>query len=239
MIAFHGDPAIKERYLARVRAHILADEVIHGVYWENGRGCAIGCSVHSSNHAAYETELGIPRILARLEDGIFEAMSNGRAKQWPEQFLSSIRVGADLSLVWPKFAVWLLVDDKYGVLQFAKSEKSKKAIRDIADAYQGVADGKEEAVDWRKLRVADADAAYASAATDAAYADADADAAAAYAEAAAYAAAAADADADADADAAYASAAADAAAYAAAAYAKREEWREAQADKLLELMASA
>src|SRR5690242_9395929 len=100
-LAYHGDKEIKAKYLARVRAHIAADELIHGRYWENGKGCAVGCTIHSGNHASYETELGIPRILAKLEDGIFEALDNGRSKKWPEEFLSSIKVGADLSLVWP------------------------------------------------------------------------------------------------------------------------------------------
>ena len=88
--AFHNDPAIKAKYLARVRAHRLADELIHGTYWQYGKGCAVGCTIHSSNHAAYETELGIPEILARLEDGLFEALPNGEAKVWPEAFLKAI-----------------------------------------------------------------------------------------------------------------------------------------------------
>ena len=91
LIAYHGDPKVKEKYLARVRAHAAADEIIHGIYWTGSKGCAVGCTIHSDNHAAYETELGIPRIIARLEDGIFEGLSNGRSKLWPEQFLSVAR----------------------------------------------------------------------------------------------------------------------------------------------------
>jgi hypothetical protein len=193
LLAFHGQQAIKDKYLARVRAHKLADEIVHGKYWSNGKGCAVGCTIHSGDHSAYETELGIPRILARLEDGIFESLSNGRAVEWPEQFLNASKVGADLSLVWSKFAAWMLVDEKYGVLQFAKRVKSRKAIQDIADNYKVWADtGIKPDVDWWKLRSA--------------------------------------ADADADADAADAADAADD---------KRQEWRNAQADKLIELMSSA
>jgi hypothetical protein len=63
-IAFHGDPAIKAFYLGRVRAHRKADEIRHGFYWQGGKGCAVGCTLHSNSHTAYEDELGIPRILA-------------------------------------------------------------------------------------------------------------------------------------------------------------------------------
>jgi hypothetical protein len=39
--AFHGDPAIKATYLARVHAHAAADEIVQGKYWEGGKGCAV------------------------------------------------------------------------------------------------------------------------------------------------------------------------------------------------------
>ena len=170
-VAFRNDPKIKEKYLARVRAHRAADQIIKGKYWEDGRGCAVGCTVHSDSHTAYEKELGIPRILARLEDGIFEGLPNGKALAWPEAFLEAIPVGADLSLVWPKFAVWLLGDPNEGVIRFAKTERTKKAIQATVDAYQLVIEGTAESVDWGKLRAAAyADAAADAAADDAAYA---------------------------------------------------------------------
>lgn len=141
MLAFHNDPKIKEKYLLRVQAHRLADEIIKGQYWnkdEDGifRGCAVGCTLHSNDHGAYESELGIPRILARLEDGIFENLSVDRAKIWPEEFLSAIKVGSDLSDVWPQFAMWLLIDEKYGALQYVKTDKQKKAIQTISDYFK-------------------------------------------------------------------------------------------------------
>ena len=117
MIAFHGNPKIKAEYLARVRAHRKADQLIKGQYWEDGKGCAVGCTIHGSDHGRYETELGIPRVLARLEDTLFEGQSNGAARRWPTDFLSAIRVGADLSLVWPRFAIWLLADKRTGVIR--------------------------------------------------------------------------------------------------------------------------
>ena len=239
MKAFLGKQEVKDFYLARVRAHREADEIVQGVYWEHGKGCAVGCTIHSGNHAAYETELGIPRIIAKLEDGIFESLENDRSMLWPEQFLSAPAVGADLALVWPRFAVWLLVDPTCGVFQFAKSDRSKKAIEDVADGYLAVIKGEAKTPNWAELRAAAyaANAAYAAyAVANAAYAAADAAAAyAAYAAAnaadAAYAAAyAAD---------AYAAADAAAAAYAAAGLRKRGEFREAQANKLLELLSAA
>src|ERR1700722_17651703 len=114
LLAFHGKSSIKTKYVKRVKAHKAADEIIKGTYWQNGKGCAVGCTIHSSDHSAYETELGIPTLLARFEDKIFEGLPNDIAKNWPLEFLSSITPGADLSTVWPKLAVWVLTDKQWG-----------------------------------------------------------------------------------------------------------------------------
>lgn len=115
--AFLGDPKIKAKYVARVEAHAAADEIIQGKYWENGKGCAVGCTVEQSDapHEAMETELGIPRGLAHLEDVIFEGLTNGEAKAFPLRFLKALTPGADLSLVTAKFMVWQFEDKKYGL----------------------------------------------------------------------------------------------------------------------------
>jgi hypothetical protein len=231
LVAFHGKQETKEFYLKRLNDHRLNDELIKGTYWENGRGCGIGCTVHSGDHAAYEKQLGIPRVLARLEDGLFEALPNGEAMLWPERFLSAIQPGADLSLIWPRFAVWMLVDAKWGVLQFALTEQSKTSIQSVADGYKSVIEG--ATPNWQEIAAAAAAAA----------ADAAAAAAARWAAAAARWAAAAAADAAAaaaDAAARWAAAADNAAAAADnAAAAADARWRSAQADKLIELLEAA
>src|SRR3990167_6652029 len=83
MKAFLNDPKVKEKYLNRVQAHFDADEIIQGVYWEKGRGCGVGCTIEGSDHSRYETELGISRVIAKLEDRIFEGLENGESKEFP------------------------------------------------------------------------------------------------------------------------------------------------------------
>lgn len=234
MQAFLNQASVKRTYLARVKAHAKADEIIHGTYWENGKGCAVGCTIHGNEHSRYETELGIPRILARLEDVLFERMANGHAKEFPLQFLSAIKVGADLSNVWNQYAHWMLLDPEYGVIRFAKHEKTKASIERVGKMYGLAANGENQTKqEWR----ADAASAYAAAAASA-YADADsadvdaANSAAYAADSAAYAAAA-------DADAVYAAdaaAAADADAYAAARKKARSDYAYIAGQKLIALM---
>ena len=192
MLSFHGKQEIKNKYVARVKAHELADEIAQGYYWEKGKGCAVGCTIHGRNHHSYESELGIPTAIARLEDRIFEGLPNDIAKGFPLRFLESIPVGADLSMVVPKMMLWLLIDENHGVIRYG-SEKGKIAIQDVADLYvRKIAGEKVTVSEWliarKNAAYAAAAAAYAGAAyayADAAYAAAAADAAAAYAAAAA------------------------------------------------------
>ncbi len=225
LIAYHGKQEMKDFYVARMEQHKAADEIAHGFYWENGKGCAVGCTIHSDKHGKYETELGVPMILARLEDRIFENLENGAAKEFPLRFLMAIRPGADLTMVWPKFAVWLLTDETHGVLRHTKKgSKQYIAIERVAKLYREL-----ESWDKRDKAAFREAAAYADAAAYAAYAYA-AYAAAAYADAAAAAAA--------DAYAAYAAAADAAAADAAAADARKKHYK-AQAEKLIQLLSEA
>jgi len=241
MIAFHGDSNIKTKYVERIKAHALADEIVHGQYWQHGKGCAVGCTIHGANHARYEKELGVPRVLARLEDRIFEGMGNGDSKEFPLRFLLAIEPGADLSLVWNQFAHWLLVDEKDGVFQRAKTKKTKDAIQLVANLHGRAARGLlVERSEWVSAREVAA-AAYADADAAAAYAADAAAAAAAYAAAAFDAAFADAAAADAVTAAAYAAAAFDAAFADAAADAwtsARSRAFKRQADKLIELLAA-
>ena len=152
--AFHNDPAIKTKYLARLTAHVKADELIHGKGWENGKGCAVGCTLDKYDHAAYETELGIPESLARLEDTLFEGQPNGTSKTFPVRFLQAIPVGADLSLVTPRFIHWLLIDPTHGVIRFANTEPCRDAINGVAVMYAGWIKTKKKPAAWAAARAA-------------------------------------------------------------------------------------
>ena len=245
MKAFHNDPKIKTKYLARVRAHAAADQIIKGIYWENGKGCAVGCTIHSNDHSSYETELGIPMWLAYVQDRIFEGLNNGNAKRWPVEFLEAIAPGQDLEKIKIPFLIFVLnfTLDKF---DHKKHPKEKEAIVSVLNQF--LKKTKMNEATLKKAQKASYAVAYAAASAafaSASAADADASAAA---SAAAYAsAAAASAAANANANAASASASASAAfaaAYAAAfaavsgvaASAARSSTYKLFADKIIELI---
>lgn len=180
LVAYLGKPELKTFLLNQLVLHREADKLVKGHYWENGKGCAVGCtleavrhyngnagkSISHGDHALYERELGIPQILARLEDRIFEGLPNGHSQAWPERFTDAIRPGADLSGVWPKFAAWLLADEQHGVIRFAKTDEQRAIIKKIADLYLK---GETDRAVWRgvwdearRIRTAADAAAYAA-----------------------------------------------------------------------------
>jgi hypothetical protein len=164
MLAFHGDETLKTNILNGLAVHRAADEIVQGHYWENGKGCAVGCTLESirvtkglehidhSSHRTAEKETGIPLILWRLEDRIFEGLPNAEAKEWPEQFTSAIRPGADLTMIWPRFALWMLAEE---LSQYVtKRPKAAAAIADVAALYKEWCDSckNPDAERWLKVR---------------------------------------------------------------------------------------
>ena len=230
MLAFTDTEVSKEQLLASLEAHAAADRFQRGAYWEDGKGCAVGCTLHDfrpgkeSNHNLYPELFGIPRDLAELEDAIFEGLPNGSAAEWPLRFTRAIKPGSDLTMVWHRFAAWLLTDPVDGVIRFAENDRQRDAIRNVARLHERVFGGeapKEKEWDAAWAAAWAAGRGLALAAASAAARDA------ALASAAAWAAASAAAR-----DAALASAAA----WAAAGAAARDAAYKRQADKLIELI---
>ena len=87
----------------KVHKHIKADAVVQGDYWDNGKGCFIGCLTHSSDPSPLVDLYGLPLPLIRIAEGIFERLPLSEAKQFFSDFPDAIATdGKDLSLVhWP------------------------------------------------------------------------------------------------------------------------------------------
>lgn len=170
MLTFTDTPVTKEMLITSLGRHALADAFIKGTYGrerDDGKGCAVGCSLREftkkqSSHSEYERLFGTPKVLAHLEDGIFEGLPLAESKLWPLQFANAIPVGRDLSMVWPKFAHWLLVDEKFGAINFARPGRARKAILRVSALYSRCVDGdKPSKKEWNDA--ADDAAAYAAA----------------------------------------------------------------------------
>ena len=151
LVAYKNDASLKKRVVAEIERHRKMDAIEQGTYGrENGqwRGCAVSCTLRSlaildkeelhtkyEDHALYETKLGIPEWLARLEDTIFEGLPVEEARKWPGLFAEAINVGANLEPVKWKFCAFILKENIKQILKLnIKDNMKKKVIK----AIQGV-----------------------------------------------------------------------------------------------------
>ncbi len=240
-LAFKNTPTTQEQALAEAKAHREADQFIQGTWWEDGKGCSLGCQFHSRKKAtesyfeAAHRETGMPLDVCYMQERIFEGLPNNKAVFWNERVYSAIKPGADLSMVIPKLMLWMLVDKENGVVKYTKSGSlQEKAVLDVATLYERKIAGHNPSVsEWK--------AAVWAAAKPAAKAAAGAAAAKAAAGAAAWAA-----EAEAAAEAAWAAEVAGASSRASWAEAEAEAWAalaasfyEKLADKFISLLTEA
>ena len=151
---------LKSALVAEIRKHREQDQVIQGNYgtYEDGRfrGCAVGCAIHSylvaagedsivvgnsEYHDKYESLFGIHKILAELQDVIHDGLSDESFPTWPERFMEAVPTETDLSLVFPKFALWFLVDEEYGILNYAIGTKHQEAVEEAAGLFSAIVAG--------------------------------------------------------------------------------------------------
>ena len=207
-----------DRLRREVAAHVAADTIVQGAYWdeETHRGCWIGCLARSNDPALNEAEYGLPVMVQRIAESIFEALPVDEAKAFFAALPDAVGCdGKDLSRVG-----WQFLAAELRSLP-PQTTDNQAVIDPVIAGMDCLANGQDWSVAYAAATAANAAAAYAAYAT-AAYA----------AYAAAYAAKAA-------ATAATAAAAYAANATATAAYATATAARLRQRDLLLQLISQA
>lgn len=102
-----------EHLAATVAEHIKADAVFQGMYWdeEDQKGCFIGCLVHGNKPDLIEERYGIPVMITKIAEAIFERLPADEAKQFFADFPAAINNdGKDLSRVGWQFLSQTLRD---------------------------------------------------------------------------------------------------------------------------------
>jgi hypothetical protein len=86
----------------RVAAHVAADSIAQGIYWDkrNKRGCFIGCLAHSDDPKINEQTYGLPVMVQRIAESIFESLPANEAKAFFAALPDAVGCdGKDLSKV--------------------------------------------------------------------------------------------------------------------------------------------
>lgn len=102
------------------------------------------CLAHvRSGHSMRALDFGIPHVLQALMGKI--------GAVGPAEFIEAIPVGADLSMVWPRFALWLLADPANGAIQFASYDRSRSAVHSVVSLYAlWIAGEKPDVKKWKQ-----------------------------------------------------------------------------------------
>lgn len=148
-LSYYGDKRVKANYLARLKKHYLANEIVQETYWRNERDRDEEKFHH---YEEWKIQPGIPSNVNAVINRIFEGLPKKEAKEFPLECSSAIPVGVDLSNVLKKLYVWILTDSRNGVIQYAEDEKAKNNIQSIADMHaESITDNVSE-TKWVGLR---------------------------------------------------------------------------------------
>lgn len=133
LLAFNNDQKVKDKYVKRMARHASADNFIQGRYWEDGKGCHLGCLMESSDPHEEVAEIGIDPRLSYLMDAIFEGLTNKEAKEFAANTIAKTPVGVDTTIVYAKFMVWLM---KRVSRHTAPRSDQRKAIATVRKLYE-------------------------------------------------------------------------------------------------------
>ncbi len=131
----------KGEFVNEMKRHQRLDNLTKGTYGHGVKGCAVGCGISSinklkslhlrwSDHSQFETYLGIPEWLARVEDVIFQGVSLKRSKKWPVEFSQAIISGVDLNQIKIPF-ITMILNSNIEVQECLLKGINDKNIREI------------------------------------------------------------------------------------------------------------
>ena len=168
MLSFKNDINLKNQLVAIVEGHEKADRIVKGHYWENGKGCCLGCMTEESEntHEILQERYNIPYWLGRVIDAIFEGLENSEAMKFPLRVSKAIPVGVDLDNIKTPFLSFVLKStlDKF---DHDKYPEVKKCLDDVIALYET---GDKDVGKFREVAERLRSAAYIHAASAAAYA---------------------------------------------------------------------
>lgn len=155
--AFHGDVAVRDKYVERVRRRHAARQIFAARFavcnTKQQRYSIVGATLHGTDMVQYERELGIPAILACWQQAIvscflpqpgfeeaqrLEILQSPQARDYPTQWLKCIQPGAVLDAAPARFLRWLLFDlvDPYHAPLAPVDADVAIAARTIASLHQ-------------------------------------------------------------------------------------------------------
>jgi hypothetical protein len=134
-----------DKLRSEVAAHVAADSVVQGDYWdaENHKGCFIGCLAKDNLPSKNEAEYGLPVMVQRIAESIFEGLAPDEAKAFFAALPDAVSCdGKDLSKVG-----WQFLAAELRALP-AQSAEIQLVIDPVIAGMDLLASGQEWAAAW-------------------------------------------------------------------------------------------
>ena len=90
----------------------------------------------SSDEGALLQVMAMPNVPAQVKFLLAELDEHSSEKKLPRIALNALNDKTDYSMLWPKFAVWMLGDKKHGLINLPVTRKAKQAINEASDVYE-------------------------------------------------------------------------------------------------------
>lgn len=137
--AWFGESDLKSAVMERLREHRRMDTIVQGVYFNDGRGCHLGCITHASKntHRVAERLFGIEQRVGYWLEIIFERLPKEDCAAWVLESTEAIPVGADLSRCHHHFCAWLLGPSELLTI----TDDNRDAIEAVRVLHQRAASG--------------------------------------------------------------------------------------------------
>ena len=149
-----------EKFASLTRQHAEADLLVQGTYYDEdtGKACFIGCFAHGNRPEVIAEEFGIPVMLSRIAERIFEALPKGEDLDFFLAVPGAIGSdGKDLSRVG-----WAFLADTLRAMP-PQDGAVKQAVDDVISGLDRLAAGGEWLTAARAKADAAAEAAWAAA----------------------------------------------------------------------------
>ncbi|MBA4750665.1 MAG: hypothetical protein H2055_00360 [Sphingopyxis sp.] len=156
--AFHGDLAVKEQALARVRKHIAAGTFRFSPAWGDMGATAMGSVIEGDDPQLYADMLGYPLPLVMdldsLSNNLAHAAGDPSPTAFAEAWLEKTPVGADLSRIVPEMLIFTLSDPAL-VAQTVQDPTVEAGRKDILALHRRSLEGETiSRKTWQEARAA-------------------------------------------------------------------------------------
>ena len=136
-MSFHGVPGLRDKCVDAVN-----------IAYQKGMLDTVGdlfaasdeCDSHVDYEITAEEQFGFPTQLLRCVDVLCMNLEIRDTQRFLLYFFKAVPIGADLRLVWPKLALWMLQDRLYGIIHKDALEVDEHTLDQLYKMYHGWAE---------------------------------------------------------------------------------------------------